>query len=94
MADKQGLKAKRLSARFVMSMSHDSDVAPAVGVEVPVDEALRRVAGGGLSDNDLMVSSPARPEGILPAHLQGPWLLDYEDLQFFDLMDESSYTEV
>jgi hypothetical protein len=79
---------KRLSVR--LSASHDS--ATPLLEDSGGSEHVK--AKASFSDNELLISSPAGGTGLLPESLRGPWLLDYEDLKFDDLMDESPFTEV
>jgi hypothetical protein len=79
--------SKRLS-RNLMTMSHESSVPREDGGASGSDEE---------GDPSLMLSSPAVHGGkgsILPGEIAGPWLLDYDDLEFVSLMDESGFTEV
>ena len=73
--------SKRLS-RALMLGSHDSSVGRTGQYS---DEE---------SDPTLLLSSPAGPTTLLPGEIAGPWLLDFEELEFLNVMDESGFTEV
>lgn len=49
-----------------------------------------------IDDNSIGLASPNPKEklALLPSHIEGPWLLDYDDLEFKTMIGQSQFTEL